>query len=97
MISNYFDLQQVATWNDYGESTVIEPTREFGNEYLNILQEKQKVPYGNRELNLIKDLYLKRQHYAALGRTDVLEKLIQVNDALNDLQPDLAEKLLKGF
>ena len=29
---------QVATWNDYGEGTIIEPTEEFGYQYLEIVQ-----------------------------------------------------------
>lgn len=33
---------QIATWNDYGEGTVIEPTQEAGHRYLEILQQKIK-------------------------------------------------------
>ena len=29
---------QIATWNDYGEGTIIEPTEEFGYQYLEIVQ-----------------------------------------------------------
>jgi len=29
---------QIATWNDYGEGTIIEPTEEFGYQYLEIIQ-----------------------------------------------------------
>ena len=29
---------QIATWNDYGEGTIIEPTGEFGYQYLEIVQ-----------------------------------------------------------
>ncbi|MGE5859468.1 MAG: T9SS type A sorting domain-containing protein, partial [Ignavibacteria bacterium] len=32
------DVIQVATWNDYGEGTIIEPTKEFGSRYLEIIQ-----------------------------------------------------------
>jgi acetyl esterase/lipase len=36
-------LIQVATWNDYGEGTVIKPTRAFGNRYLEQLQRVSKA------------------------------------------------------
>jgi hypothetical protein len=32
------DVVQLVTWNDYGEGTIIEPTREFGYQYLEIVQ-----------------------------------------------------------
>jgi len=33
------DVIQLVTWNDYGEGTIIEPTREFGYQYLEIVQD----------------------------------------------------------
>ena len=33
------DVIQLVTWNDYGEGTIIEPTEEFGYQYLQIIQE----------------------------------------------------------
>ena len=35
-------IVQVATWNDYGEGTGIEPTREFGNRYLRMIQQARR-------------------------------------------------------
>ncbi len=32
------DIIQIVTWNDYGEGTIIEPTVEFGSQYLEIIQ-----------------------------------------------------------
>ncbi len=32
------DVIQIVTWNDYGEGTIIEPTVEFGSQYLEIIQ-----------------------------------------------------------
>lgn len=32
------DIVQLVTWNDYGEGTIIEPTEEFGYQYLEIVQ-----------------------------------------------------------
>jgi hypothetical protein len=36
------DVVQLVTWNDYGEGTIIEPTREFGYRYLEIVQEQRR-------------------------------------------------------
>jgi hypothetical protein len=33
------DIIQLVTWNDYGEGTIIEPTKEFGYQYLEIVQD----------------------------------------------------------
>lgn len=52
---------QLATWNDYGEGTMIEPTEEFGFSLLTTLQERLGVNYGEAELELILRLYQARQ------------------------------------
>jgi len=36
------DVLQLATWNDYGEGTIIEPTLEFGTKYLEMVQDFRK-------------------------------------------------------
>jgi len=86
---------QLATWNDYGEGTMVEPTREFGNGFLNVLQQKLKVPYGDREINLIKDLYNKRKQFE--GQKEVQSNLDQVQAAILDLEFDHVEQLLTKF
>ncbi len=37
------DVVQIVTWNDYGEGTIIEPTEEFGYQYLEILQDARRT------------------------------------------------------
>ncbi|GIK65919.1 MAG: hypothetical protein BroJett018_37130 [Chloroflexota bacterium] len=37
------DIVQLITWNDYGEGTIIEPTEEFGYQYLAMLQETRST------------------------------------------------------
>ena len=37
---------QIATWNDYGEGTIIEPTVEFGYSYLEIIQQRRRQELG---------------------------------------------------
>lgn len=36
------DVIQLVTWNDYGEGTIIEPTEEFGYQYLEIVQNARR-------------------------------------------------------
>jgi hypothetical protein len=58
------DNIQLATWNDYGEGTMIEPTREFGYSYLTTMQQALGVNSNQSELQLIYALYQKRVQYA---------------------------------
>ena len=37
------DIIQLVTWNDYGEGTIIEPTEEFGNQYLKMVQDARSL------------------------------------------------------
>ncbi|QDU70567.1 glycoside hydrolase family 71/99 protein [Mucisphaera calidilacus] len=39
-------IVQLVTWNDYGEGTVIEPTREFGYRFLEIIQAARREEAG---------------------------------------------------
>ncbi|MDB5802247.1 MAG: hypothetical protein JWL63_3186 [Rhodocyclales bacterium] len=55
---------QVATWNDYDEGTMIEPTREFGYGLLTTIQARLGVPYRQPELELAYSLYTQRKQYA---------------------------------
>ena len=57
------ELIQIATWNDYGEGTMIEPTKEFAYRYLERLQRlflsDKTFSYGPNDLrspvNLLKN------------------------------------------
>jgi hypothetical protein len=42
-LQNNVDLIQLITWNDYGEGTMIEPTEEYGYQYLEIVQETRRT------------------------------------------------------
>lgn len=59
-------LIQIATWNDYGEGTVIEPTMTFGYRYLEILQKRAKthLPFGPDDLRLPVVLYQQKKKHA---------------------------------
>ena len=85
---------QLATWNDYGEGTMIEPTREFGYGFLTTLQQKLGVPYTQTQLELVAKLYDQRKQYAGNST-----RQSQLNDAFNAfvaLQPDKAASILNG-
>ncbi len=60
-------LIQIATWNDYGEGTMIEPTKEFAYRYLESLQRRfaanEKFAYAPIDLRLPIILYQLRKHY----------------------------------
>jgi hypothetical protein len=62
--SRVIDFLQLATWNDYGEGTMFEPTVETGFAYLEQLQDFTGVPYGKAELELIYRLYRARKEFA---------------------------------
>jgi hypothetical protein len=53
------DFLQVATWNDFGEGTIVEPTVENGYTFLEQLQDFTYISrFGKGELELIYDWYL---------------------------------------
>jgi hypothetical protein len=79
---------QLTTWNDYGEGTMIEPTRELGYGPLTTLQQKLGVPFGQSELELVARLYEKRQAGADSAKLD------QASAALNQVRPADAKALL---
>ncbi len=57
------DFVQIATWNDFGEGTMIEPTAEFGFDHLELLQDYTKTTYTKEDLMIPYSLYqLKKQH-----------------------------------
>ena len=68
---------QIATWNDYGEGTVIEPTKMFGYRYLEFVQKntKRQHPYSPDDLRLPIILYqLKKRHEQHSARMKELER-----------------------
>jgi len=83
---------QLNTWNDYGEGTMLEPTKEFGNQFLTILQQKLGVPFGEDELVLIKNLYLMRKEFTGNARAN--NELDQAAKALIDLEPERAKEIM---
>ena len=48
---------QIATWNDYGEGTMVEPTNEFQYTFLQKLQQSVGAVYTDAELKIVKMLF----------------------------------------
>ena len=61
---------QIATWNDYGEGTQIEPTDQFQYRHLAALQKLVGVVYDDQELKIIKTLFDKRRSGGDQGQLD---------------------------
>ncbi|MGQ9609854.1 MAG: glycoside hydrolase family 71/99-like protein [bacterium] len=97
-MENDVDVIQIVTWNDFGEGTNIEPTREYGYKYLEISQEiKRKYidpnfNFVNSDLSLCKDLYDQRNKYR--DEKDVMLKLDDVRNFLLTGRTKDARKIL---
>src|SRR5206468_3549584 len=77
------DYLQLATWNDFGEGTMFEPTVETGFSYLQRIQQFTGVSYGRSELQLVYDLYAARKQFAGNASQQAL--LAQVSSQINQL------------
>jgi len=88
------DFLQLATFNDFGEGTMFEPTVEDGFRALNQIQLFTGTSYGEAELQLIYELYLARKKYA--GLEDRQTQLDDVSARLNELDVSGARTLLNA-
>lgn len=75
-------IVQIATWNDWGEGTVIEPSAEFGTRDLEVLQKARKqhvepsFQFGKDDLKIPELLLEARRQAASAGEAAVLEELV---------------------
>jgi hypothetical protein len=81
------DMLQLATFNDYGEGTMFEPTVETGFNYLVQLQQFTGVPYSQSELELVYRLYRDRKQFAGNAASQAI---------LNQASADLAALNVAG-
>jgi hypothetical protein len=96
-ISHHPDVIQIVTWNDYGEGTMIEPTAEYGYQYLEILQAARiardsSFAFRKEDLPLPLRIYNARVQYA--GNASVGAQLDTAADMLISLQPAAALAVL---
>jgi hypothetical protein len=59
------DPLQIATWNDYGEGTMVEPTNQFQYQFLTTLQQAVGTIYTDAELKIVKMLFDQRRQFGA--------------------------------
>ncbi|WP_236254576.1 hypothetical protein [Mucisphaera calidilacus] len=83
---------QLATWNDFGEGTIFEPTYETGFDYLEILQGFSGVGYDVDDLELVLMLYEARKVWS--GDMNKQQSLDAVASHLAALRLDEAKALL---
>ena len=85
---------QIATWNDWGEGTSIEPSREFMYRDLEILQSYR--PESSRQsvmaFQLPGRLYILRK--LQLGKPELIQKLDVISEHLKKTEIQQAKKLL---
>lgn len=84
-------IVQIATWNDWGEGTEIEPSVEFGYRDLETLQKALSSPYKPADLRLPIRLYL-----AAKEGSDH-NKIAEAKRALFDGHTDRARAILNSL
>jgi hypothetical protein len=92
---NQSKFVQLATWNDFGEGTALEPTQEFGFDFLQRIQNFTGVSYGRAELELIHKWYQMRKKYAQ--NPDVQLQLTQAYYYLVALRVAQAQKILDSM
>ena len=91
--SDNIDFVQVATWNDFNEGTIIEPTLEFGFQYLTQLQDFTGTPWGEDELKLVLDLYRARREFTDANSQQILD---QASAELSHFNFGLAQQLISS-
>ncbi len=93
------ELIQIATWNDYGEGTMIEPTKEFAYLYLERLQSlflnDKKFSYTPSDLRLPVNLYQLRKHYE--GNNEITAQLNRASKLLFSAKAQEATKILLKY
>ncbi|MDW8381482.1 MAG: glycoside hydrolase family 71/99-like protein [Verrucomicrobiota bacterium] len=100
-LTNASAFVQLITWNDFGEGTVIEPTREFAYRDLEIVQEARRrwidpaFPHGPAELRLPMRLYQLRRRDA--GRETMQAELDEVFHRIVQGDVEAARRLLDAM
>ena len=93
------DVIQLITWNDYGETTSIEPTEEFGYQYLEMVQDARRATdeaftFTAEDLQLPLRLFLLRKQHRY--DDDVNAQLDEVFELMLAGDLDIADTLLSN-
>lgn len=95
------DIVQLVTWNDYGEGTAIEPTEEFGYQYLEIVQDTRRsfdeayFSFTADDLRLPLQLFHLRQTHPGDG--EIQSRLDRVFNAIVVGDVSMATDILAAF
>ncbi len=89
------DFLQLATFNDFGEGTMFEPTVETGFNYLEQIQDYTGVPYDKDELELVFKLFRLRK--SNVGNAAVQAQLDQASGNLAALDVSAARAILDSL
>ena len=96
------DVIQIATWNDYGEGTIVEPTAEFGYQYLDTLQSVKRgldAAFGLKEEDLQWPLQILTLRLRFAGNSEIGSALNRVyslivsgrRDSINTILDSLSQ------
>ncbi len=95
------DIIQVVTWNDYGEGTNIEPTFEYGYQYLEIIQNMKieliddEFSYSPENFKIPLQIYNLRKDF--VGNTQVNARLDEAVNAVLAGRIDIAQAILANY
>lgn len=84
---------QISTWNDFGEGTTIEPTIEYGYQYLEKLQTFTKIDFDKGVLESIHRWY--KLTKANSQNNEKMLKLTQAFYYFIAMQPEKAEQIME--
>lgn len=87
------ELIQVATWNDYGEGTMIEPTEKRGYRYLEEIQRRMKPGFDADDLRLPLRLFELRKNSAEASE----EEVNRISELLFAGEIELAKAAISKF
>ncbi|WP_459209638.1 glycoside hydrolase family 71/99-like protein [Aquimarina rhabdastrellae] len=89
------DFVQVITWNDFGEGTMIEPTKEFGYRYINKLSKYTGVETSRSLRRLPESLYKLRKKYP---HNELIQLLLnRVHDYMLDMNYRRSRMLIRAI
>jgi hypothetical protein len=100
-LENNPDAIQLVTWNDYGEGTNIEPTEEYGYQYLEIIQEtirtsiNPKFAYTSDDLAIPLKIFRLRKLYE--GNSEVNNQLDQAFNSIITGNVDAAKAIIAKY
>ncbi|MFM8289785.1 MAG: glycoside hydrolase family 71/99-like protein [Planctomycetaceae bacterium] len=76
-------IVQIATWNDWGEGTLVEPSVEFGYRDLEATQElrrrhlERQFPHGSEELRLPLEIHRARRQSPSESERKALDRIVE--------------------